>query len=333
MKAIVQAGYGPPEEVLRLKDVDEPEIGDDEVLVRVHAASVHPDVWHVVTGIPYVLRLMSAGLRGPKQPVPRTDLAGRVESVGKNVTRFRPGDAVFGESHPGFQWRNGGAFAEYAAAPESALAIMPQAVTFEQAAGIPTSGIIALLNLGAGGTIEPGQRVLINGAGGGVGTLAIQLAKLEGAHVTGVDSAVKLEAMRAAGADRVLDYAATDFAATGERYDRIVDVVADRPVTRFAGALEPGGRLAVVGGSPGTLLKVFVLGPLLGLVGRKALRVVIHKPQVRELERLGALCAAGQLRAVIDSSFPLERIQEAFARYAAGGATGKIVITVDPELA
>jgi NADPH:quinone reductase-like Zn-dependent oxidoreductase len=175
--------------------------------------------------------------------------------------------------------------------------------------------------------------VLINGGGGGVGTLAIQLAKLEGAEVTGVDSGVKLDGMRAVGADHVLDYAETDFTETGNRYDRILDVVANRPLTRFARALAPGGRLAVVGGTPGTLLRVFALGPLLGLATGKSLRLVIHKPQLVELERLGALCAAGQLRPIIDSSFPLERIQEAFARFATSQAVGKIVVTVDQTLA
>src|ERR671910_657307 len=176
MKAIVQYKYGSPD-VLELKDVDKPIVKDDEVLVRVHAASVHPDVWHVVKGLPYVLRIMGAGLLKPKNRVPGTDVAGHVESVGKNVTRFQSGDEVFGESIKGYQWTNGGAFAEYVSVPEDSLARKPDNITFEQAAAVPTSGIIALHNLPNEGRLQPGQRVLVNGAGGGVGALAVQLAK------------------------------------------------------------------------------------------------------------------------------------------------------------
>ena len=201
MKAIVQDKYGPPGDVLRLREIVRPTIGDDEVLVRVRAASVHADVWHAVTGRPYVLRLMGGGFSKPKIPVPGTDLAGHVESVGKNVTQFRPGDEVFGESIKGIQWANGGAFAEYVSVSQDALALKPQGVSFEQAAAVPTSGLIALSNLQGRRKIQPGQRVLINGAGGGVGSIVVQLAKANGAQVTGVDCAAKLEMVRALGAD------------------------------------------------------------------------------------------------------------------------------------
>ena len=172
MKANVQDRYGSPDEVLQLKEIDKPVVGDDDVVVRVRAASVHPDVWHVVTGRPWVLRLMGAGLHRPKNPVPGTDVAGGVESVGKNVTRFRPGDEVFGETHIENQWWNGGAFAEYASVPQDVLAHKPNNVTFEQAAAVPTSGFIALHNLQSAGSMRPGQNVLINGAGGGVGAIS-----------------------------------------------------------------------------------------------------------------------------------------------------------------
>jgi NADPH:quinone reductase-like Zn-dependent oxidoreductase len=185
MKAIVQDKYGSPDVVLQLREIDRPVVGDDEVLVRVRAASVHPDVWHVVTGRPYVLRLMGAGVSKPKSPVPGTDVAGVVESVGKDVTRFGPGDEVFGDTRIELQWRNGGAFAEYVSVPQDALALKPNGITFEQAAAVPTSGFIALLNLENGRLIQPGQSVLVNGAGGGVGTIAVQLAKAYGARVTG----------------------------------------------------------------------------------------------------------------------------------------------------
>ena len=202
MKAVVQDRYGSPDDVLQLREIDKPVVGDNEVLVRVRAASVHPDVWHVVTGRPYVLRLMGAGLLKPKNPVPGTDVAGLVESVGKDVTRFRPGDEVFGETHSKLQWRNGGAFAEYVSVPQDTLALKPEGIAFEQAAAVPTSGFIALHNLQDGGQIQPGESVLINGAGGGVGTIAVQLAKAYGARVTGVDTTEKMELVRSLGADQ-----------------------------------------------------------------------------------------------------------------------------------
>jgi NADPH:quinone reductase-like Zn-dependent oxidoreductase len=186
MKAVVQGKYGPPDEVLQLREIDAPVAGNGEVLVRVRAASVHPDVWHMVTGRPYVLRFMGAGVLRPKHPVPGTDLAGKLVSVGKGVTRFKAGDEVFGESFRKHEWKNGGTFAEYAAVPEETLALKPGGISFEQASVVPTSGIIVLNNL-RNERVKPGQRVLINGAGGGAGAIAAQLAKASGAHVTGVD--------------------------------------------------------------------------------------------------------------------------------------------------
>ena len=242
MKAIVQDAYGSPD-VLKLQEIDKPVAEDDEVLVRVRAASVHPDVWHVLTGLPYVLRLMGAGLRKPRNPVPGTDVAGLVESVGRNVTRFRSGDEVFGETLKGMQWINGGAYAEYATAPESALALKPANVTFEQAAAVPTSALIALPSLRAGGEIQAGQKVLVNGAGGGVGSVAVQLAKAFGADVTGVDSASKLDMVRSIGADQVIDYTQEDFTRRGERYDLIFDIPGNYSLSDCRRALTPGGTL------------------------------------------------------------------------------------------
>src|SRR5919107_1830419 len=218
MKAIVQRKYGPPADVLELGDVDEPVVKDDEVLVRVHAASVHPDVWHVVRGLPYVLRLMGAGLLKPKNSIPGTDVAGHVESVGKNVTQFEQGDEVFGETIKGYQWTNGGAYAEYVSVPERLLALKPANITFEQAAAVPTSGLIPLQNLPNEGRLHQGQSVLVNGAGGGVGTIAVQLAKAYGGNVTGVDDTAKLDMVRSIGADQVIDYIQEDFTESGERY-------------------------------------------------------------------------------------------------------------------
>ncbi len=227
MKAIVQEKYGSPDH-LELREVAKPVVGDDEVLVRVRAASVHPDVWHVVTGLPYVLRLMGAGFSKPKNPIPGTDMAGIVESVGKSVTQFRPGAAVFGETIETNQWTNGSAFAEYVSVSQDLLALKPDRITFEQAASVPTAGFITLLNLREGSQLS-GQNVLVNGAGGGVGSLALQLAKAYGAQVTAVDTASKLGMLRALGADEVIDYTKEDFTRRGVRYDLIFDVPGNHP--------------------------------------------------------------------------------------------------------
>lgn len=246
MKAIVQDKYGSPED-LKVQDVEMPAVGDDEVLVRVRAASVHPDVWHVVTGRPYVLRLMGAGFSKPKNPIPGTDMAGIVESVGKNVTRFRPGDEVFGATIRAHQWTNGGAFAEYVSVRQDLLALKPDNITFEQAASVPTSGFIALQNLRSGSLIRPGQKVLVNGAGGGVGALALQLAKAYGAHVTAVDSTSKLNMLRSLGADQVIDYTQEDFTRSDVRYDLIFDVPGNHPLSACRATLEPHGKYVLIG--------------------------------------------------------------------------------------
>ena len=236
MKAVVADRYGPPD-VLRLVDIDPPAVADGEVLVRVRAASVHPDVWHTVRGRPAVLRLMGNGLRRPKHRVPGTDMAGVVESAGR---RFRPGDEVFGETIRGHQWRNGGAYAEYVSVLEDALARKPAGLTFEQAAAVPTAGFIALSNLRGRARPQPGHDVLVNGAGGGVGMLAVQIAKAYGARVTGVDGPAKLELMRSIGADRVLDHTrelpSLDFSAPGRR----------ETMDALAGLIEAGSLTTVV---------------------------------------------------------------------------------------
>src|SRR5687768_8027311 len=247
MKAIVQQEYGSPDEVLELQDIDKPAVKDDEVLVRVHAASVHPDVWHVVRGVPYVLRIMGAGLIKPKNRVPGTDVAGHVESVGRNVKQFQPGSEVFGESVKGHQWHNGGAFAEYVSVPEDALALKPANVTFEQAAAVPTSGFIAIQGIRDQGHVQAGHRVLINGAGGGVGTFAVQLAKAFGADVTGVDSSGKLDMVRSIGADQVIDYMQEDFTQSGKRYDLILDVPGNHSFSALRRALTPKGTYVLIG--------------------------------------------------------------------------------------
>jgi NADPH:quinone reductase-like Zn-dependent oxidoreductase len=246
MKAVIQDKYGSPD-ALELREIDEPPIEDDEVLVRVRAASVHPDVWHVVTGLPYLLRLMGAGLLKPKNRIPGTDMAGHVEAVGKNVKEFRPGDEVFGETLRGLQWHNGGAYAEYVAVPEDMLALKPANVTFEQAASVPTTGYIVLMNLRGKAQVKPGQKVLINGAGGGVGTLALQIAKAHGATVTAVDSTEKLDMLRSLGADQVIDYTQEDFTRRDERFDLIFDIPGNHSFSDCRRVLTPEGVYVLIG--------------------------------------------------------------------------------------
>lgn len=336
MKAIVQRGYGPPEEVLELREIDAPVVEEDEVLVRVRAASVHPDVWHVVTGLPYVLRLMGAGLRTPRIQVPGTDLAGQVEAVGKGVTRFRPGDAVFGECVRGHQWNNGGAYAEYVSVPERALALKPANVTFEQAATVPTAGLVALLNLCALGRLRAGQKVLINGAAGCVGTIAVQVSKAHGAEVTGVDCAAKLDLLRALGADRVIDYAREDFTRGSERYDLILDIPGNHSLSECRRALAPGGIWVLVAhdqygksghrwlGPVGRALGLMALSPFVGQLPR--MRDGMGKPP--PLAVLKELMEAGKLTPVIDRVFPLAETSRALRYLAEGQPLGRVVVTL-----
>jgi len=239
MNAVIHQEYGEPEDVLSVQAVPTPVPKDDEVLVRVRAASMHPDIWHVIVGYPFVLRLMGNGVRKPARRIPGTDLSGVVESVGRDVTRFKAGDEVFGEPAK-FGWLNGGAYAEFAAVSQDALALKPKNVTFEQAAAVPTAGTIALGNLG--GVKRPSRRnVLINGAGGCMGPIAVQIAKADGAEVSAVDGAEKLPMLKSLGADHVIDYQKEDYLKSGERYDFILDVVAVRSPREYQHALSPTG--------------------------------------------------------------------------------------------
>ncbi len=335
MKAIVQEKYGSPE-VLELREVTKPAVGDAEVLVRVRAASLHPDIWHVVSGWPYVLRLMGAGLLKPKNPIPGTDAAGTVESVGKSVTRFRAGDAVFGEAGR-HGWTNGGAFAEYVAVPQDRLALKPDNVTFEQAAAVPTSGYIALLNLRGGTIVQPEHEVLINGAGGGVGALALQVAKLRGARVTAVDNTSKLSMLCALGADQVIDYTREDFTRAGKRYDLIFDIPGNHSLSACRRALKPDGKYVLIGHEQfgGSGKRVFGLIPhfvkLIFLsffmkqlrLGRSS--VPSKKDAVKILQEL---LAAGQITPIIDRTYPLSKAREALQHMIEGEPRGKVIITV-----
>jgi NADPH:quinone reductase-like Zn-dependent oxidoreductase len=336
MKAIVQVTYGSPD-VLELKKIEKPEVGDDDVLLRVYAASVHPDIWHVVRGLPYVLRLMGAGLLRPKNRVPGTDVAGQVEAVGKDVTLFRPGDRVFGESVRGHQWHNGGAYAEYASVPEDQLALKPATLTFEQAAAVPTSGIIALQGLREYGQVQPGQKILVNGAGGGVGTIAVQLAKSYGAAVTGVDSTGKLDLLRSLGADRVIDYTREDFTQSGERYDLIFDIPGNHSLSEYRRALTPKGTYVLIGHDHFGKLGHRFLGSLL-----RGLKLIVMSPFVSQLPDLNfsmpskrdsmavlkERIEAGKLTPVIDRAYQLSEVPAAIRYLEEGNARGKVVITV-----
>lgn len=335
MRAVVQRAYGPPPEVLSVAEIDAPVPADDEVLVRVRAASLHPDVWHVVTGRPFALRLMGAGLRRPKRVVPGTDLAGRVEAVGARVTRFRVGDEVFGETMRGIQWVNGGAFAELAVAPEDALAAKPPRLSFEEAAAVPTSGIIALATLRAR-ELTPGQRVLVNGAGGGVGIFLVQLAKARGAEVTAVDVAGKLDLLRRLGADQVLD-AREDFTGSRERYDLVVDIPGNHPFRRIRRVLSPDGTYLLVGHDRygrsggrwlGSLPRVFRLMALSPFVRQLPRPDFSWPDKARALATLAAHIARGEVRPIVDRTFSLDEIVPAMGALAGGEARGKIVLTV-----
>ena len=335
MKAIVQERYGSPGD-LELREVEKPLAGDDEVLVRVRAASLHPDVWHVVTGRPFVLRLMGAGFSRPKNPIPGTDMAGIVESLGKSVTRFRAGDPVFGETIVAQQWVNGGAFAEYVPVRQDLLALKPDNVTFEQAASVPTSGFIALQNLRGLSQWRPGQKVLINGAGGGVGALALQMAKAYGGHVTAVDSTSKLGMLRWLGADEVVDYLREDFTQRGVRYDLIFDVPGNYPFSACRRALEPEGRYVLIGhqryGASGKrlfgLIPHFLTLMVLSRFVKQLRGPGVPVPTKNEaIAVLRELLETGKITPVIDSTYHLNEVREAFRHMIADELHGKVIIT------
>jgi NADPH:quinone reductase-like Zn-dependent oxidoreductase len=323
MKAIVRYKYGSPD-VLGLRETDKPEIGDDEVLVRVHAAGVDRGVWHLMTGLAYAIRLAGYGLRAPENPILGRDLAGVVEAVGKNVTRFRPGDEVFGIGE--------GSFAEYALAREDKLAPRPENLTFEQAAVVAISGLTALQGLRDHGRVELGQEVLIIGASGGVGTYAVQLAKAFGARVTGVCSTTKVEMVRSIGADHVIDYTREDFAEGAQHYELILDIGGNSSLTRLRRALTPKGTLVIVGGEGGgrwlggtdRQLRAMMLSPLVG----QKLGTFINKENHEDLIVLKELIESGKVTPVIDRTYPLAEVPEAIRYLEEGHARGKVVISV-----
>ncbi|MGH2709742.1 MAG: NAD(P)-dependent alcohol dehydrogenase [Actinomycetota bacterium] len=323
MKAIVQDEYGSAD-VLRFEDIPVPVPGDNEVLLRVEAASAHIGDWHLMMGTPYAIRL-GYGLRRPKLRVRGMDVAGRVEAVGKDVTEFQPGDEVFGTCK--------GSLAEYAVARPDKIALRPSNLTFEQAATVPISGIAALQGLRASGKAQPGQTVLIVGAAGAVGTFAVQLAKALGTEVTGVCSTSKLDLVRSIGADHVIDYTREDFTVSGRRYDLILDLAGRRPVSALRRALSPRGTLVIVGGEGGgrwfggvmgRLLHVLLLSPFV----RQKLRPLASKERKKDLLALKELIEAGKVTPVIGRTYTLSEAPDALGHLGGGHATGKAVITV-----
>jgi NADPH:quinone reductase-like Zn-dependent oxidoreductase len=313
--------YGSPD-VLKLRDVAEPTVGDDDVLVRVHASSMNSWDWDLLRGKPILSRL--GGFRKPAHPILGADIAGRVEAVGRTVVRFRPGDEVFGDiSDSGW-----GGFAEYVSVPDAALAPKPKTMTFEQAAALSQAGILAVQGLRYQRPVRPGDAVLINGAGGGVGTLAVQIATSLGARVTGVDSGEKLDLLRSLGAAHVIDYQSEDFTETGQRYDRILDVVARHSAGDYRRVLGTDGVCALVGGALPTLFTAALMGSLPRKTGNQKIGLVRHKPNSADLVSLSEYFDSGAAVPVIDRSYPLAEAPEAFRYFGTGRVQGKVVITI-----
>jgi NADPH:quinone reductase-like Zn-dependent oxidoreductase len=323
MQAIVQDRYGTaPRDVLRLARIATPGLAADEVLVRVRAAGVDRGTWHLMAGQPYLMRMLGFGLRGPKNPVPGLDVAGTVAAVGANVTRFRPGDEVFGIAR--------GSFAEYAAAAEGKLASKPAGLSFQQAATVAVSGLAALQGLRDAGRIQAGQKVLIIGASGGVGSYAVQLAKVFGAEVTGVCGTAKAGLVRSIGADHVIDYTQEDFADGRQRYDLILDIGGNSRLSRLRRALTPGGTLVIAGGEGakwtgvGRQLRALALSPLV----RQRLTMYVSRHSQADLDMLRGLIEAGQVTPVLGGTYALAEAAQAIRHLQAGRARGKLAITI-----
>ena len=322
MKAIVQDKYGAPNDVLEFKEIDKPVVKDDEVLIRVQAVALHAGDALMLRGVPYLMR-PAIGLLKPKNHVPGTDVAGHVEAVGKNAKQFQPGDEVFGTCN--------GACAEFACAREDKFVIKPANVTFEQAAAITTSAATALHGLRDAGKIQPGQKVLIIGASGGVGTFAVQIAKSFGAEVTGMCSTRNVDMVRSIGADHVIDYTQEDFTKSGERYDLIIDIAGNRSLSDLRGALEPKGTLVLVGGRGGPWLNGLgrsIRGQVLSPFYSQSTRMFFSFPNNEDLVDLKGLVESGKVTPVIERTYPLSETPEALAYVEEGHTQGKTVITV-----
>ncbi len=324
MKAILYERYGSPD-VLGLRDVEKPVVKADGVLIRVRAASVNRSDWEALTARPAYVRFSGSGFLKPKRTCLGSDVAGRVEAIGSNVTQFQPGDEVLGD----ILWHGLGAFAEYVCVPESApLVLKPTSITFEQAAAMPQAAVLGLQGLRDKGQVQPGHRVLISGAGGGGGTFAVQIAKSLGTEVTGVDSTTKLDMMRSIGADQVIDYTHEDFVKGGQRYDRILDFAGRRSIFAHKRALRPEGTYLMVGGSTPRILQTLVVGSLISKTSSNSMSLLMARPNKEDLSYLAGLVEAGELTPVIDRSYDLSDVPEALRYLGGGHAVGKIVIAV-----
>ena len=323
MKAIVYKEYGSPD-VLHLEEVAMPIPADGEVRVKVQAASVNAADWRLMRADPFLARLYTGLFKPTRFQILGGDIAGRVEAVGKDVSQFKVGDEVFGEvSASGF-----GGFAEFKCARENELVLKPANLTFEEAAAVPLAALAALQGLRDKGQIQSGQKVLINGASGGVGTFALQIAKYYGAEVTAVCSTAKMELARSLGADHVLDYTQEDFTQSWARYDLILAANGDRSIFEYKRALNEGGIYVMVGGKAGQLFQALLLGPWLSMFGSKKMRAVTSKPNQEDLLFLKELLESGKLKPIIDRRFPLSEVADAIRYIEAGRATGKVVISV-----
>ena len=329
MKAVIYTEFGPPD-VLQIKDIQKPVPKDNEVLVKIRAASVNPYDWHMVRGTPFLMRAMMAGLRRPRDPRVGIDCAGTVEAVGKEVTQFKPGDDVFGGKS--------GALAEYLCVPaDGGLALKPANVTFEQAAGVQIAGCTALQALRDSGKVQAGQKVLINGASGGVGTFAVQIAKTMGAHVTGVCSTKNVELVRSLGADQVIDYTKEDFTKSSERYDMILDNVGTQPLSGFRQVLKPKGIYVMIGaggpdeggliGPMGRLIQASLMSPFIS----QKMGMMMAKVSQSDLKALADLMQAGKVTPIIDRTYPLSEVREAMRYLETGRVRGKVIVAIAQE--
>lgn len=318
MKAIVYHNYGSPD-VVKLEEVEKPAPQDNEVLVKVHAASVNAADWHIMRGKPFLVRLMGFGLLKPKHKILGSDIAGRVEAVGRNVKQFQPGDEVFGSIR--------GGFAEYVCAREDALVLKPANISFEEAAAVPIAAVTALQGLRDKGQIQPGQKVLINGASGGVGTFAVQIAKAFGAEVTAVCSTRNVDQARSIGADQVIDYTREDFTQKGQRYDLILAMNGYHSISDYKRALRPKGTYVMTGGSMAQLSQALLLGPWISMTGSKKMGNLAAKVNQKDLVFMKDLLEAGKVVPVIERRYPLSQAAEALRYLEEGHARGKVVIS------
>ncbi len=323
MKAIIFEKYGQPD-VLQLKEIEKPAPKEDEVLVKVQAVSLNAADWHLLTADPFLVRLMGEGFLKPKHQILGADVAGRIEVVGRSVTQFHPGDEVFGDL-AGYHW---GGLAEYVCAREGALVSKPAGLTFEQAAAVPMAAVTALQGLRDKGQVRPGQKVLINGASGGVGTFAVQIAKYYGAEVTAVTSSRNMDMARSLGADQVIDYTKEDFTKSDQRYDLIIGANGYHPIMDYARALVPGGIYVMTGGSGGQMFQALLLGALVSMTVNKKMTSLSASDSQKDLVFIKELIETNKIKPVIDKCYPLSETVEAFRYLGAGHARGKVVVTV-----